>query len=72
MRLTLAFGPLVPGDTFLLTVEVVDAAGATIAALAPISITVPLDVPTGTYVPVTGVALKWTPIAPAVKPPVML
>ena len=43
-----------------------------IAALAPISITVPLDVPTGTYVPVTGVALKWTPIAPAVKPPVML
>jgi hypothetical protein len=66
--LTREFGPLVPGDTFVLTVEVVDVAGATIAALAPVPIVVPSGVLPGTYVPVTGVALKWTPV-PAVVPP---
>ena len=35
-------------------------------------IVAPTGVLAGTYTPVTGVALKWTPIAPAVKPPVML
>jgi len=63
-----SFGPLIPGDSFVLTVEVVDVTGATIAALAPVPITVPLGVLPGAYVPVTGVALKWTPV-PAVMPP---
>jgi hypothetical protein len=69
--LTREFGPLVPGDTFVLTVEVVDVAGATIAALAPVPIVVPTGVAAGTYVPVTGVTLKWTPV-PVVTPPVVL
>ena len=68
--LTREFGPLVPGDTFVLTVEVVDVAGATIAALAPVPIVVPSGVLPGTYVPVTGVTLKWTPV-PVVTPPVV-
>jgi len=66
--LTREFGPLTPGDAFVLTVEIIDVVGATIAALAPLPITVPSGVLPGTYVPVTGVALKWTPV-PIVMPP---
>ena len=68
--LTREFGPLNPGEMFVLTVEVIDVVGATIAALAPVPIVVPTGVLPGTYVPVTGVTLKWTPV-PVVTPPVV-
>ena len=62
------FGPLTPGDAFILTVEIIDMAGETIAALAPVPIVVPTGVLPGTYVPVTGVLLKWTPVPATGQP----